>query len=148
MRVVYHDLLEIPEGDREGAIPVDRAALLTEADVLSVHVDGRPENRGLIGADVLAVLKPDARFVNAARGFVVDAEDLRAWLDANPDAHAICDVHEPEPVPHDHPLLGHPRALLTPHLGAGTRPAKDRMGGVVEDVWRVLVGEPPIWPAI
>ena len=96
---------------------------------------------------VLASLKPDAILVNAARGFIASAADLRTWLDANADARLICDVHDPEPVPESHPLLHHDRALLVPHLGAGTRPAKTRMGRVVEDVWRVLRGEQPTWPA-
>lgn len=147
MRVLYHDLRAIPEAERGGAEAVDRDSLLSQADVLSVHVDGRPENRGLITTSTFEAMKPDAVFVNAARGFVVDPLAARAWLDGNPGARAICDVHEPEPLPSDHPLLGHPRALLTPHLGAGTSPAKDRMGRVVEDVWRVLCEEPPRWPA-
>jgi len=147
MRVLYHDLRAIPEAERGGAEAVDRDSLLSQADVLSVHVDGRAENRGLITTSTFEAMKPDAVFVNAARGFVVDPLAARAWLDGNPGARAICDVHEPEPLPSDHPLLGHPRALLTPHLGAGTSPAKDRMGRVVEDVWRVLCEEPPRWPA-
>lgn len=147
MRVLYYDLRIIAANEREGAEPVDRETLLSEADVLTIHVDGRPENRGLIDATTLASLKPDAVFVNAARGFVVDPRALREWLDHSSRARAICDVHDPEPVPASHPLLGHPRALLVPHLGAGTRPAKERMGRVVEDVWRVLQGVAPRWPA-
>lgn len=147
MGVLYHDLRDIPEGEREGAEPVDRDTMLSEADVISIHVDGRPENRGLVDTGALERMKEDAVLVNAARGFVLDSMAVRGWLDAHPDARAICDVHDREPVPHDHPLLGHPRAALTAHLGAGTRPAKDRMGRVVEDVWRVLLGEPPRWSA-
>jgi len=147
MDVLYHDLREIPESERCGASSVARAELLRRSDVVSVHVDGREANRELVDREVLACLRPDAIFVNSSRGFVVSPASLRQWLDDHPEARAICDVHEPEPVPTDHPLLGHPRALLTPHVGAGTRPAKHRMGRVVEDVWRVLQGEAPAFPA-
>lgn len=147
MRVLYHDLLEIDAASRHGAEPVDLETLLAESDVLSLHVDGRPSNRALVDADILARLKSDAILVNASRGFVAPPHLVREWLDANESAHVICDVHDPEPVPTDHPLLGHPRALLVPHLGAGTRPAKTRMGWVVKDVLRVLNGEPAESPA-
>lgn len=147
MRVRYHDLLDIPADRREGAEPADRDALLAQSDVVTLHVDGRDSNRGLVGVAELAALRKDAILVNAARGFIVDPAALAAWLRTHPDAHAICDVHDPEPLPVKHPLLGVPNALLVPHLGAATRPAKDRMGWVVEDVWRVLEGEAPRWPA-
>lgn len=147
MRVVYHDLLEIPEADRQGAAPAAVAQLVETADVVSVHVDGRAANRHLVNAKVLVRMKPDAILVNASRGFVVDTEALAAHLRSHEDARALLDVHDPEPFPPDYPLLSLTNAILVPHLGAATIPAKDRMGAVVEDVWRVLEGRPPIWPA-
>lgn len=143
MRVRYHDLVEIPEAVRGGAEPVSRERLLAESDVVTVHVDGRPANRGLLGTEAFAQLKGDAVFVNTSRGFVVDAAALAAWLRAHPGARALLDVHEPEPFAADHPLLGVPNARLLPHLAAATATADRNMSRVVEDVWRVLVGEPP-----
>ena len=92
-------------------------------------------------------MKPDALFINASRGFVVDANALAAWLSANPSALAYCDVHEPEPMPPGHPLLGLANAKLTPHIGAATRDAHRAMSWVVKDVWRALQGEAPEHPA-
>jgi phosphoglycerate dehydrogenase-like enzyme len=140
MRVLYHDLLEFPP-PRGEAEPVSRDVLLTESDIVSLHVDGRPSNRHLLAADAFGRMKADAVFVNAARGFIIDAHALADWLRANPDALALLDVHEPEPFPADYPLLGLPNARLSPHLAAGTETANRAMSSVVADVWRVLNGE-------
>jgi len=147
MRVIYHDLREIPPAQRFGADPAPREALLSESNVLTVHVDGRPANRGLIDADALARLKPDAIIINTSRGFVVDAAALARFLIENPQALALLDVHEPEPIGEEYPLLGLANARLFPHLGAASTAAHRNMSWVVEDVWRVLAGESPRFPA-
>lgn len=146
MRVIYHDLLQI-EAHRFGAVPVSRDELLAKSDVVTIHVDGRASNRHLIGAEAFTKLKPEALFINASRGFVVDGAALAQWLAAHPGAMACCDVHEPEPVPAGHPLLGVANARLTPHIGAATAEAHRAMSWVVRDVWRVLQGEVPEHPA-
>ncbi len=147
MRVLYHDLLDIPEGRRAGAEPVPRDSLLRDSDVLSIHVDERESNRNLIGAPELSVMKPDAILVNAARGFVLDPCALARHMQARGDFRAILDVHEPEPPNNDYPLFHVERATLTPHIGAATSTAHRNMSWVVRDVWRVLNGEPPEFPA-
>jgi phosphoglycerate dehydrogenase-like enzyme len=137
-RVVYHDLEEIPVGLRAGAEPVSRERLFAESDILSIHVDGRAANRNLIAAEAMAKMKADVVFINASRGFVVDAAALSAFLCEHPRATAILDVHDPEPVGTDSPLLGLRNAILTPHVGAATRRAKRNMSWVVKDVWAEL----------
>jgi phosphoglycerate dehydrogenase-like enzyme len=138
MRVLYHDLLDIPETARFGATPVTREILLAECDVVTVHVDGRASNRKLLNADAFARMKPDVVFVNTSRGFIVDAEALSVWLTAHPDAQALLDVHEQEPFGEDYPLLGLANAQLSPHIAAATVTADKRMSRVVHEVWRVL----------
>jgi phosphoglycerate dehydrogenase-like enzyme len=147
MRVIYHDLLDIPAANRAGAQPVALDDLLARSDVVSLHVDARPGNRHLIGAAQLARCRPDCIIVNTSRGFVVDAAALAAFLRAHPSASAILDVHEPEPFGPDYPLLGLPNAHLAPHIGAATATANRNMSWVVRDLWRVLCGEEPEWPA-
>lgn len=147
MRVLYHDLRPIPESQRHGAAPVDLMALLSQSDALTLHVDGRASNRHLLNARTLSSLKPDAIIVNASRGFVVDALALADHLRRHVGASAILDVHEPEPIAPDNPLLGVPNAHLMPHIGAATAKAHRNMSGVVEDLWRVLAGERPHYPA-
>ncbi len=147
MQVLYHDLLEVPMERRHGARPVTREALLRESEILTVHVDERPANRGLLGVDAFAKCRDDVLFINAARGFIVDAVSLAAFLREHPDATAIIDVHEPEPFGPDYPLLGVPNAVLSPHLAAATATAQRNMSWVVQDLWRVLQGEAPKHPA-
>jgi len=147
MRVLYHDLLVIPEDRRFGACPASLDQTLREADVLTIHVDGRSSNRHLINAAALAKCKPGVLVINTSRGFVVDAAALAVFLRANPGAGAVLDVHEPEPIGADYPLLGLANARLTPHVGAATATAHASMSWVVRDLWRVLSGETPEHPA-
>ncbi|MFN0131189.1 MAG: NAD(P)-dependent oxidoreductase [Phycisphaerales bacterium] len=148
MRVIYHELLDIPPEQRAGAMPVGVDRLLAESDALTIHVDYRESNRGLLAVDALARLKPDVLILNTSRGLVVDHAALADFLRASPRATAVIDVHDPgEPIRADHPLLGLPNARLTPHLAACTETAKRNMSWVVRDVWRVLNGEKPEWPA-
>jgi phosphoglycerate dehydrogenase-like enzyme len=148
MRVLYRDIIEIPSSRRSGAEPVSFDRLLAEADVLTVHVDYRPENRHLINAAACGRLKSDVLFLNTSRGFVVDPAALAGFLRANPGARAMIDVHDPsEPIKPDYPLLGLSNAKLTPHLASGTEKAKRNMSWVVRDVWRVLSGEKPEFEA-
>ncbi len=143
MRTLYTDLLDIAMPDREGAEPVSFDRLLAECDVVSLHVDDRPDNRHLINDRALQRLKPDAILINTSRGFIVDAQALAAFLRKYKAALAILDVHDPEPICPDSPLLDMPNAILTPHVGAATAAAHARMSWVVRDVWRVLTGEMP-----
>lgn len=143
MPVLFHDVRDISGEARWGAQPVSADDLFARCDVVSVHVDERASNRGLVGAALLARLKPGAMLINTSRGFVIDASAAAAWLKRDPSAMAILDVHDPEPFGADYPLLGLPNARLTPHIGAATRLAHRNMSWVVRDVWRVLSGEKP-----
>ena len=145
--VVFNDLLEIEATRRHGARPVALEELFDVSDVVSIHVDGRPGNRGFVGANLLARLRDDAVLVNTSRGFVVDNDALAAFLDERPAARALLDVHEPEPFGADHPLLGRPNAELMPHLAGRTDAALRTMSWVVRDVLAVLEGRAPVHPA-
>ncbi|MEE2971556.1 MAG: NAD(P)-dependent oxidoreductase [Planctomycetota bacterium] len=145
--VVYHDLLQIPEEDRHGASPVSMDGLLAESDVLTVHVDGRDSNHGLLDAGVIGRLKTDVILLNTSRGFVIEEDALAEWLRSNPTALALLDVHATEPFTEEDPLLGLVNAHLAPHLASRTATALSNMSWVVKDVWRVLQGETPRHPA-
>lgn len=147
MRVIYNDLLEVPASNRQGATPVEIERLFRESDILSIHIDGRPSNAGFIDAAKLSWCRDDVLFINASRGLVLDARALAAFLETHPAAQAVLDVHDPEPFGADYPLVGNPRAHLAPHIGAATATANRNMSWVVRDVWRVLAGEPPEFPA-
>ncbi len=145
--VSYADLLEIPLEARSGATPVALETLFAESDILTIHVDGRPGNRGLVGASLLARMRPDAVLLNTSRGMVLDAAALAEFLHRNPSAMAVLDVHEPEPIDANYPLLGLRNAHLAPHLAARTNAAMEAMSWVVRDVVAVLSGQKPQHPA-
>jgi len=147
MRVLYHDLREIPVEQRHGAHSATMQQVFADSDAVTIHVDGRASNRGLIGVREFAGMRPDVVFLNASRGMVVDHHALAGFLRSNPGAQAILDVHEPEPIASDNPLLGLSGAHLMPHIGAATVKAHANMSWVVRDVWRVLDGKPAEYPA-
>ncbi|MCW5768166.1 MAG: hypothetical protein KIT19_05755 [Phycisphaeraceae bacterium] len=138
MEVIYHDIREIAEGARHGARPVSREVLLRKSDVLTVHVDGRPENRGLVDAGAFALMRDTVIFLNTSRGFIVDAGSLAAFMRGHERAMALIDVHEPEPFGAAYPLLGLKNVHLSAHLASGTRRAKENMSWVVRGVWEEL----------
>lgn len=137
-RVLYNDLRDIPTHDAEGAMSGSLDDVLARNDILTIHVDGRPENHGLIGAREIALLRTNVVLVNTSRGFVIDEPALAAFLRANPGARAFLDVHAREPITTDAPMLGIPNAFLTPHIAAATRSAKRAMSWIVRDVWKAI----------
>ncbi|HMN95503.1 MAG TPA: NAD(P)-dependent oxidoreductase [Phycisphaerales bacterium] len=138
MRTIYNDLLKIGPERSGGAEPVSVERLFAESDILTIHVDGRPSNRGFVGRPLIDRLRPDAILINTSRGFVIDHGALRGFLTERPQALALLDVHEPEPIGPDHPLIGVPNAHLFPHLASRTESAMRRMSWVVRDVARAL----------
>jgi phosphoglycerate dehydrogenase-like enzyme len=89
------------------------------------------ETRGLIGARELALLRPEAIFVNTARAELVDQAALREALARRAFAGAVLDVYSPEPPLRDDPLLGRDDVLLTPHIAGATREAASNGADVV-----------------
>ena len=146
MRVIYFDIDE-QAGQGCDAERVSRDELFEQSDVLSVHVDGRPDNRHLLGTAEFGSLKPDVIFVNASRGFVVDPFACADFMIGHPKAQALLDVHEPEPFDATYPLVEIKNVHLTPHIGGSTAPANLAMSWVVRDVWRVLDGQEPEFEA-
>jgi lactate dehydrogenase-like 2-hydroxyacid dehydrogenase len=122
MRVGYADLHPRPElDDGLGAVRLPLPELAAWSDVLSVHLPYAPELRGLVSADVLAALGPDGILLNTSRGALVDSAALVALLHAGRLGGAGLDVFAAEPLPADDPLRSAPRAVLTGHVGAGSR---------------------------
>ena len=91
--------------------------LLSTSDVVSIHLRLSDTSRGLLGADQLRLLRPDALLINTARGPIVDEEALLTALHERWFGGAALDVFDQEPLPTDHPLRRLHNVLLTPHLG-------------------------------
>jgi len=90
-------------------------ALFRESDIVSLHVPLNDETRGMVNARLLDLMKPGSMLVNTARGSVVQIDPLLAALDSGRLGGAALDVLPREPMPPDHPVMRHPRILLTPH---------------------------------
>ena len=101
--------------------------LLQSSDFLTLHTTLTRETHHLIGKEALAKVKPGIRIVNAARGELIDDEALLAALESGRVAGAALDVHTQEP-PVDWRLAKHPRVVATPHIGASTKEAQERVG--------------------
>ena len=98
-----------------GVQRLDREALADCADVLSLHL---PHARGappVVDAALLARLPRGACVVNVSRGELIDQDALLAALDSGRLGGAALDVVDPEPPPAGHPLVHHPRVLMSPH---------------------------------
>lgn len=117
--------------------------LLRRADVVTLHVPLGPATQHMIGAAQLALMKPSALLVNVARGGLVDEQALADALHGGRLGGAAVDVYEREPV-RDSALMGAPNTVLTPHLGASTIEAQEKVSlEVVGQVLDVLAGRTP-----
>ena len=110
-------------------------AVLREADIVSVHVDGQESNTNLIGRNEFALMKPGTLFINLSRGHVVDVEALHAALVSGHLGGAAIDVFPSEPRANGDaftsPLATLDNVILTPHIGGSTEEAQYDIGRFV-----------------
>ncbi len=119
--------------------------LLRQADVVSLHTKLTPETRHLINAANMRLLKPTAVIVNCARGELVELEALVSALKAKAILAYAADVLDQEPPPSNHPLLGLPNVVITPHIGSRTHESVQRQATcAVENLRLFLAGKPVI----
>ena len=120
------------------------AELLHRSDVITVHTPLTAQTRHLLGRAQLEATKPGAFVLNVARGGIVDESALADALTSGQLAGAAVDVYSTEPMAADNPLRGAPNLVLTPHLGASTTEAQDRVGlEMAEQVLMALDGVTP-----
>jgi D-3-phosphoglycerate dehydrogenase / 2-oxoglutarate reductase len=118
--------IEINGLDRPARVKIKTVSMdkvLQESDFISVHVPGGK----LIGKEQISSMKNGVVLVNAARGGVINEDDLLEGLNSGKIAHACLDVFESEPRP-SAAILNHPKISLTPHIGAATNEAQERIG--------------------
>ena len=141
--IAYDPVVSVERAELFNVELVSLSELLERADFITVHVPLVEANRNLIGERELALMKPAARLINAARGGIVNEAALFDALKADRIAAAAADVFENEP-PGDLPLLKLPNFVGTPHLGASTVEAQVSVAfDVAEEVAAVLAGDLP-----
>ena len=105
----------------------DWTKVIPECDFISVHVPKQPNGDAVIGDKEFEMMKNGVRLVNAARGGVIDETALLKVLETGKVSYVALDVFENEPTPNKS-LLNHPKIAVTPHIGAATLEAQDRIG--------------------
>jgi len=136
-------LVALAEVERVG----DLEAFLARSELLCLCPELTDSSRGMIGAKELATLPAGAFVVNTSRGQVLDLQALAAAVDSGHVAGAAVDVYEPEPLPAGHPVLTHPRILLTPHTAGLSAETTTRMThNAVAQLLAAIRGEMPPFP--
>jgi D-3-phosphoglycerate dehydrogenase / 2-oxoglutarate reductase len=128
MKVIAYDPFIGPEAaERLGVELVGLDQLYARSDFITVHTPMTAETKGLIGAEALQRMKPGVYLVNAARGGIVDEDALLQALESGKVAGAALDVFVKEPPDAASRLVAHERTICTPHLGASTDEAQEKV---------------------
>ena len=133
---------------------VDLDTLLTESDIVTLHLPLTPETEHMIGASELAKMKPTSILINTARGKIIDETALVEALQAKRIAGAGLDVFEKEPLPLNSPLMELENVVLTPHIAFLSKESIDECTDIcVENVEMFARGKPqnvvnPFVPAV
>jgi D-3-phosphoglycerate dehydrogenase len=132
MKVIFSDVAEVLA--RGNAKNCTFSELLQTADVVTLHVDGKPQNRNLFGEEEFRIMKKGAFFLNLSRGFVVNHEALAENLRNGKLSGAAIDVFPDEPASGElfsNSLQNLPNVILTPHVGGSTEEAQESIGHFV-----------------
>jgi D-3-phosphoglycerate dehydrogenase / 2-oxoglutarate reductase len=117
--------------------------LLVDADVVSLHAPANDETRHMISAPTIAKMKPGVLIINCARGALIDQDALLEGLNSGHIGGAALDVTDPEPLPLGHPLLSHPKVIVTPHIASSTVAGRRRLyEHAIANALNVLNGKP------
>lgn len=142
--IAFDPVVSIDRAEQLGVDLVTMDELTARADVISIHVPLTDGTRSLFGATRIAAMKEGAYLINASRGGIVDETALIAAIDAGRLGGAALDVFNTEPPPADSPLIGHPKIITVPHIGASTAEAQTSAGtDVAEGVIAALAGATP-----
>jgi (S)-sulfolactate dehydrogenase len=146
MRVIGFDAkvgADDPVWTAEQTSPRKFDEVLRDADVVTLHVPLTTATRGLIDAEKLSLMKPDAILINTSRGGIVDEAALATALKSGKLGGAAIDVFDTEPLPAESPLAGCPHLVLTPHIAGITHESNVRVSSLIaEKVAAALIARP------
>jgi glycerate dehydrogenase len=129
MEVVYHS----PSYPKKDTSHVSLHELFSTSDIISLHCPLRADNHGFVNRDLLILMKESALLINTSRGQLVDEADLAHALKHKLLTGAAVDVLSKEPPQSDHPLIGLPNCIITPHTAWLTFEARERIMKVTAD---------------
>ncbi|NBR15780.1 MAG: 3-phosphoglycerate dehydrogenase [Crocinitomicaceae bacterium] len=137
----YTAEIKVPIGGNDVLVSIttvtDLKSILDKVDYISLHVPKQTDGSAVIAAAEFALMKKGVRLVNAARGGVINESDLIEALNNGTVAGIALDVFENEPNPRKD-LLNHAKIACTPHIGAATVEAQDRIG---EELAQLIIGQ-------
>lgn len=131
MNIVYHHTRDLQLPNRRF---VDLETLAKTADVVSLHCPLNERTDKLINEKFLSCMKSTALLINTSRGGLIDSIAVREALLEHRIAAALLDVLEKEPPPADHPLIGLPNAIITPHIAWISFEARKRITEIIADI--------------
>jgi D-3-phosphoglycerate dehydrogenase len=141
MKIIGYDPFITKErADELGITTMSVDEVVKQADIITVHVPKTKETKDMISKTQIEMMKKNVILINCARGGIINENDLYEALKSGRIAKAALDVFDKEP-PFDSPLLELDNIILTPHLGASTVEAQEKVGiGIVEQVVEALKG--------
>ena len=143
MRVIYHNRRRRADDVALRAEYVTFDELLKTADFILVTVPLTQETQSMFGSAQFAAMKDGVRFINIARGKIVDTEALYEALASKKVAYTALDVTDPEPLPGTHKLLTLDNITVTPHIATSTVETRDAMAKLAaENILAALSGKP------
>ena len=141
--IAYDPFMDVERAKPLGVELCSLDDVFRHADVISLHTPWLPETVGMITGEHFRLMKPNASFINTARGAVVKENELIEAFQARPDLFALLDVTYPEPPASDSLLLTLPNVIVTPHIAGSMGDECRRMGRfIVDELDRWLAGEP------
>ena len=148
MKIVYHNRKPVSKNKEKllGVKYVTLNKLITQSDVISIHVPHTKETNQLFDMKIFKKMKKSAFLINTARGKIINEKDLIIALNKKIIAGAALDVYESEPISEKHPLTKIQNIVLAPHIGSSTKETRVKMAEItVKNLNLGINGKKPIY---
>ena len=148
MKIIYHNRKPVSKNKEKllGVKYVTLDKLITQSDVISIHVPHTKETNQLFDMKIFKKMKKSAFLINTARGKIVNEKDLITALNKKIIAGAALDVYELEPISKKHPFTKMQNIVLAPHIGSSTKETRAKMAEItIKNLNLGINGKPPIY---
>ncbi|GBL41169.1 D-glycerate dehydrogenase [Nitrosopumilaceae archaeon] len=148
MKIIYHNREPVAKNKEKllGVKYVTLDKLITQSDVISIHVPHTKETNQLFNMKIFKKMKKSAFLINTARGKIVNENDLITALNKKIIAGAALDVYELEPISKKHPFTKIQNIVLAPHIGSSTKETRVKMAEItIENLNLGMNGKSPIY---